>query len=693
MRRQVLTVLGLVGAVTAVASAGCSNDSCKTDLDCPTGRICRLGLCALDPAVAGDLGVDALVDVNLDCPPAEPGDLVLNEILADPGGLDINGDGTADSKGDEFVEVVNVSGRRVGILNATIRVQTSSAHDFNLGARCLDPWEARVFFGSEASLGLTNSGGTVSLLVNGQVSQSHTYGDEANHDESITLSPQLDPTAEWARHSEVGVGPASPGKCANGNDFPDCTGSGNPDADLDAVGDGGGAEVISCDAPGPLLGDLLLNEVMADPGTLDPNQDGLPNNDDEYLEIVNLSDHTLDLAGMEYHDGTGLKFTFPKTCVAPNQAVVLFGGYAGGGDFGAAVVLGAGKSLSLNNSGDLALLRSADGTVLDSLTYGSEGGDDQSLVRETDMVPSSGFVKHSEAPLSGGAPMSPGRCQNGHDFPDCAASPTPDEGPDAADAGDAGDAPLTDAPSADSADGADVGPAQDASADSAGDGAAGDGAGGDVAGDAAADDSAVSADTDAAATDTGATDTGADTAPACGPPPASGQLVINELLADPDGTDINGDGAYSATQDEFLELVNVTASPLDLSGVTVLTGTPATTVVHTFPQGTCLAGKEAIVLFGPCSAPCFLGIDPTSAIVFAADKSLSLNNGGDSVLIQDGFGAPVDSVTYTAAKESWVRNPEGSGDFVKHSTVPAAGGAKWSPGTCVDGSVFASCIP
>ncbi len=670
MRRQVLAVLGLVGAVTATAAVGCSDDSCKTDLDCPTGRICRLGLCALDPAVAGDLGVDALVDVNLDCPPAEPGDLVLNEILADPGGLDVNGDGTADSKGDEFVEIVNVSGRRVGVLNASVRVQTSSAHDFNLGARCLDPWEARVFFGTEASLGLTNSGGTVSLLVNGQVSQTHTYGDEANHDESITLSPQLDPNGEWLRHSEVGVGPASPGKCANGNDFPDCTGGGNPDGEPDAAGDGG-AEVVTCDAPGPQLGELLLNEVMADPGTLDPNQDGLPNNDDEYLELVNLSDHTIDLAGLEYHDGTGLKFTFPQTCVASNQAVVLFGGYEGGGDFGAAVVLGAGKSLSLNNSGDVALLRSADGTVLDSLNYGPEGGDDQSLVRETDMVPSASFVKHSEAPLSGGAPMSPGRCQNGHDFPDCAASPTPDEGPDAGDVSvddTPDDAPLADTPGGDAGD---VGPGEDVV--------------GDIPGDAPGDGDTATVDT---------ADTTQDIPPACGPPPASKQLVINEILADPDGNDINGDGAYNATQDEFLELVNVTDGALDLSGVTVLTGTPAATnVVYTFPDGTCLAAKEAIVLFGPCSEPCSLNIDPTSALVLAADKSLSLNNGGDGVAIHDALGAPVDAATYTSAKESWVRQPEGSGDFVEHSTVSAAEGAKWSPGTCVDGGVFTTCIP
>ena len=42
---------------------------------------------------------------------------------------------------------------------------------------------------------------------------------------------------------------------------------------------------------------------------------------------------------------------------------------------------------------------------------------------------------------------------------------------------------------------------------------------------------------------------------------AQSPIFINEILADPDATngDANGDGVVSSTQDEFVELVNVSA--------------------------------------------------------------------------------------------------------------------------------------
>ena len=44
---------------------------------------------------------------------------------------------------------------------------------------------------------------------------------------------------------------------------------------------------------------------------------------------------------------------------------------------------------------------------------------------------------------------------------------------------------------------------------------------------------------------------------------------LREIHADPDATngDANGDGSTSTTQDEFVELVNVTGSPVDISGI------------------------------------------------------------------------------------------------------------------------------
>src|SRR5262245_38769263 len=62
---------------------------------------------------------------------------------------------------------------------------------------------------------------------------------------------------------------------------------------------------------------------------------------------------------------------------------------------------------------------------------------------------------------------------------------------------------------------------------------------------------------------------------------AQSPVFINEILADPDG-DANGDGVVSGTQDEFVELVNVSGSFLDISGWTL---SDASGVRHTFPPG------------------------------------------------------------------------------------------------------------
>src|SRR3972149_1769301 len=78
-------------------------------------------------------------------------------------------------------------------------------------------------------------------------------------------------------------------------------------------------------------------------------------------------------------------------------------------------------------------------------------------------------------------------------------------------------------------------------------------------------------------------------------PPAPG-LVINEIHADPDSTlgDANGDGLISSTQDEFIEIVNNTGAPIDLSGWAVHDGVG---LRHTYPPGRILLNGCSIVVF------------------------------------------------------------------------------------------------
>ena len=82
-------------------------------------------------------------------------------------------------------------------------------------------------------------------------------------------------------------------------------------------------------------------------------------------------------------------------------------------------------------------------------------------------------------------------------------------------------------------------------------------------------------------------------------------VVINEVLADPpDGIagDANHDGVRDGTQDEFVELVNGTASDvIGLGGWTIRTraiGSNTENTRFTFASGTSLPAGQAIVVFG-----------------------------------------------------------------------------------------------
>lgn len=160
-------------------------------------------------------------------------------------------------------------------------------------------------------------------------------------------------------------------------------------------------------------------------------------------------------------------------------------------------------------------------------------------------------------------------------------------------------------------------------------------------------------------------------------------FVINEILADPaassaDG-DANGDGTRSSTQDEFVEIVNVSGSAVDISGFTLADGFSNR---HVFPAGTVVGAGQAVVVFG--------GGTPTGdfggAIVQTASTGgLGLNNGGDTVNFSDG----TDTVSHAYAAEgsndqSVTRDPDLTGSFVQHSTTTS--GLLFSPGFLNDGT-------
>ncbi len=108
---------------------------------------------------------------------------------------------------------------------------------------------------------------------------------------------------------------------------------------------------------------VVINELMADPT---PTV-GLP--DVEFLELYNTTtDQTFDLAGWTFSDG-GTPVTFPSYPLGPG-AFVLVVTQANLGLFPAVPnKLGMGSLPALNNDGDALSLRSADGTLIDAVTY------------------------------------------------------------------------------------------------------------------------------------------------------------------------------------------------------------------------------------------------------------------------------------------------------------------------------------
>lgn len=628
----------LVPLVAALFTACGESDECSTNSDCPPGRICRLGLCALDPG--GDTAGDVLPDIPLDCLVAGPDDLIMTEILADPpSGADIDGNGTPSATGDEFVEIVNVAARPVALTNVQIE---AGGKRVAVGSLCLNPYQSRVLFGSAGLPGLTNSGGTVSLIVDGTVVQSHTYAAEGGRDSSLTLERQLDKSSQWVLHKDIAPTAFSPGTCANGNAFPDCDGVVIPDVigDSEVMND---SETIASCTTVPVAGDLVINELLADPGDLDANGDGVPNgSDDEFIEVVNVSSSVLRLDGLVYKDAGTKVFNLPAgLCLAPNQALLIFGKYAGTGSFGDAIVL-SGNNISLNNDADTVTLLDAGATVLAQASYsGNLANADQSIVRETDLSGSANFVRHSLAANAGGRRMSPGTCQNGNAFPDCTSIVEP---------------PPTDTDTSDSETSETVDP-------------------GDTVNETI--DPGDTADTDVG--------------PSCGPLAASGDLVINEVMARPNNIDWNGDGTADNNDDEFVEIVSTASGPVRLDGLKLadLQGDR-----YSFPV-LCLEPGEAVVVFGRgakvFTASGVVDVDVALHRLQLNDTASAGSTTADQVFLRDGQGQTLSTVTFgtSTAGASWALVPDLTGTLSVHPIIEAL---RASPGRCTSGELFPTCI-
>ncbi|MBZ4422231.1 lamin tail domain-containing protein [Myxococcus sp. RHSTA-1-4] len=159
-------------------------------------------------------------------------------------------------------------------------------------------------------------------------------------------------------------------------------------------------------------------------------------------------------------------------------------------------------------------------------------------------------------------------------------------------------------------------------------------------------------------------------------PGGTGNVIINEVLVNEPGSDVNG---------EFVELVNVGGAAVDLSGWTV---SDAASVRHTFPSGTTLAAGGVLVVFGGASAiPA-----GTPGAVAASTGSLGLSNSGDTVTLKNSSATAVDTATLGSGLTgtdgvSANRSPDATAGatFVLHTGLSSLSS---SPGLQASGAAF-----
>lgn len=174
------------------------------------------------------------------------------------------------------------------------------------------------------------------------------------------------------------------------------------------------------DAPPADADSLLLNEFMANVPTGpdgDSNQDGVRHyHDDEFVELVNISDETIDLTDVAILKASDPRFILPPACLEPMHALVVFGALEDGADppsgEGFESLISDKWFIYAQDSGHVVVRDADDGVIADH-TYGSHPSGSLNLDADLD---GDAYMAHRD--LSDEDTLfSPGTCANGQPFP------------------------------------------------------------------------------------------------------------------------------------------------------------------------------------------------------------------------------------------------------------------------------------
>jgi hypothetical protein len=128
----------------------------------------------------------------------------------------------------------------------------------------------------------------------------------------------------------------------------------------------------------PLIGDIVINEFLADPDS-DANCDGVTNTaQDEFIELVSTTTDTLDLSYVTIWDAASMKHTFPRGAyLLPLNAAVVYGGGSPNcaAPAGVSVTVASSGLLGLNNAGDTITVQDENGIFIDTTSYVTASND------------------------------------------------------------------------------------------------------------------------------------------------------------------------------------------------------------------------------------------------------------------------------------------------------------------------------
>ncbi len=158
----------------------------------------------------------------------------------------------------------------------------------------------------------------------------------------------------------------------------------------------------------------------------------------------------------------------------------------------------------------------------------------------------------------------------------------------------------------------------------------------------------------------------------------SAQLLLNEILADP-ASDWDGDSTVSSKEDEWVEVINNSSVSIDLSRYRLSDASGGLDWRYAFSGN--LGPGEIAVVYGS-------QVVEWQRANGISTYGLSLNNGGDTVLLYEVFEADtvvIDQYTYASHAvlddRSVGRKPDGADDWVIFDALNPYTGSKPPPAT------------